>query len=320
MIPVTELTMAANSTFTSIISEIQLSNLNFNIKMTPFGAYITLKKTVQKDLHGNHATPSPPLLLVLHRAHQEIRCLQEEKSRLETALHMLEKDHEQTLQENERLVKSFEEGTEVVENVTATNNKLKTKIEIIEKEAVKNRAEIKNYESKLKELRKKHLEAIKEDKAEMKTLKNEKKSKEKEIYDLTRNVEISRVKIKNYKSEISGLKISKSKLEAEVRKLGKEKMKKESADINANSSRSKVTEPVTFSNALSHSFTTSLVTHWNPHLIKPFQEPSDISSMVTHCATSPPPGCSLVAMSEVLEALNKAVERLSESMKRWDSS
>ena len=128
MIPVTELTMAANSTFTSIISEIQLSNLNFNIKMTPFGAYITLKKTVQKDLHGNHATPSPPLLLVLHRAHLEIRCLQEEKSRLETALHNLKKDHEQTLQENERLVESYEESTESVENVTAANNKLKLKL------------------------------------------------------------------------------------------------------------------------------------------------------------------------------------------------
>ena len=83
MILVTELKMAANSTFTSTISEIQLSNLNFNIKMTPFGAYITLKKTVQKDLYG---TPSPPLLLVLHQAHQEICCLQEETSRLETAL------------------------------------------------------------------------------------------------------------------------------------------------------------------------------------------------------------------------------------------
>ena len=153
MIPVTELKMAANSTFSSIINEIQMSNLNFNIKMTPFGAYITLKKTVQKDLYGNHASPSPPLLLVLHQAHQEIRYLQEENSRLKTALHTIKKDQDQTVQENENLVKSVEESAESVENVTATNNKLKTKIEIIEKEAVKNRAEIKNYESKLKETR-----------------------------------------------------------------------------------------------------------------------------------------------------------------------
>ena len=102
--------------------------------------------------------------------------------------------------------------------------------------------------------------------------------------------------------------------------MGKEKTKKESVEINVNNSISKDTEPVTFSNALSHSSTTSLITHWNPHLIKSFQEPSDISSMVAHCATSPPPGCSLLAMSEVLEALNKAVEKLSESMKRWDRS
>ena len=45
MIPVTDLEMAANNTFTSIVNEIQLWNLNFAIKMTPFAAYFTLKKT-----------------------------------------------------------------------------------------------------------------------------------------------------------------------------------------------------------------------------------------------------------------------------------
>ena len=59
MIPVTELEMATNTTFASIIKEIQLSNLNFVIKMTPFAAYITLKKSVQKDLNGVPATPAP---------------------------------------------------------------------------------------------------------------------------------------------------------------------------------------------------------------------------------------------------------------------
>ena len=63
MLPVTELGMAASTTFSSILNEIQLSNLNFTNKMTPYAAYITLKKTVQKDMNGTLATPAPPLLL-----------------------------------------------------------------------------------------------------------------------------------------------------------------------------------------------------------------------------------------------------------------
>ena len=65
MVRVTELKMEINSTFTSILNEIQLSNLNFSIQTTPFAAYITLKKSVQKDLNGDYATPSPPTLLLL---------------------------------------------------------------------------------------------------------------------------------------------------------------------------------------------------------------------------------------------------------------
>ena len=41
-----DLTMAVNSTFSSILNDIQLSDLNFKIEMTPFAAIITLKKTV----------------------------------------------------------------------------------------------------------------------------------------------------------------------------------------------------------------------------------------------------------------------------------
>ena len=78
MVPSSDLEMAVNSTYASILSEIQLSNLNFSIQMTPFASYITLKKSVQKDLNGVHATPSPPLLLLLQQAQQQILILQDE--------------------------------------------------------------------------------------------------------------------------------------------------------------------------------------------------------------------------------------------------
>ena len=266
MIPVTELEMAANSTFTSILNEIQLSNLNFQINMTPFGAKIILKKTVQTDIYGNQATPSPPLLLVLHRAHQEILCLREENSKLKIAAEALKKNHDKTLQEYECLVKSFEETTESVKDATATKDILNNKINVIEKEAAKNRAEVKEYESKIKETMKKHTEEIKEVNADIKTLKNENKAKDKKIHDLTKDLKFPRAKAEKAKSEISGLKICKNKLETQVKKFGHERKKKdirstksddykhETVDVNANHSSANNVEPVAFSNTSSNSF------------------------------------------------------------------
>ena len=77
---VTELKMAVDATFSSIISEIQLSNLNFSLQITPFTAYITLKKSVIKDKHDNQAVPSPPILFLLQQAQQTIRELQDAHS------------------------------------------------------------------------------------------------------------------------------------------------------------------------------------------------------------------------------------------------
>ena len=44
-----DLTMAIDTTFNSILNEIQLSKLNFAIHLTPYAAYITLKKSTLVD-------------------------------------------------------------------------------------------------------------------------------------------------------------------------------------------------------------------------------------------------------------------------------
>ena len=84
MIPVTGSEMAANTTFTSILNEIQLSNLNFTINVTPFAAYITLKKTLQKDLDGNLAVPAPSLLFktMFRQPTTRVQCLPGPKDQL----------------------------------------------------------------------------------------------------------------------------------------------------------------------------------------------------------------------------------------------
>ena len=91
---VTELAMATNTTFSSILNEIQYSNLNFSIKMTPFAAYITLKKSVQKDINGFYATPSPPLLFLFQQAQDEIIRLQTENTKLRDDCETLKKKND----------------------------------------------------------------------------------------------------------------------------------------------------------------------------------------------------------------------------------
>ena len=86
---VIDLETAVNATFYSILNEIQLSNLNFKIQVTPFAAHITLKKSALLDRNGNHAIPSPlspPILYLLEKAQQEIFMLREENSQLKAAL------------------------------------------------------------------------------------------------------------------------------------------------------------------------------------------------------------------------------------------
>ena len=91
MVPSSDLEMAVNNTYSSIISEIQLSNLNFSIQMTPFASYITLKKSVQKDIDGVQATPTPPLLFLLQEARQQILYLQNENFKIKLNGDILQK-------------------------------------------------------------------------------------------------------------------------------------------------------------------------------------------------------------------------------------
>ena len=67
-----DLKMAVDATFSSILNKIQLSNLNFTIQVTPYAAYITLKKSTLKDHDGFYAVPSPPVLSLLQEAQHMI--------------------------------------------------------------------------------------------------------------------------------------------------------------------------------------------------------------------------------------------------------
>ena len=93
MIPVTDLEMAANTTFTSFLNEIKLSNLNFTINMTPCAANITLKKTFE---------------------------LQAGNLELKSTIDSLEKNYYDVVHANVSLKESIEEANKVVADLTTT--------------------------------------------------------------------------------------------------------------------------------------------------------------------------------------------------------
>ena len=66
-----EVKMAASISFSSILNEIQLSNLNFKMELSPFSAVITLKKSSITNSNGIPAIPSLPSSVLLQRAQQD---------------------------------------------------------------------------------------------------------------------------------------------------------------------------------------------------------------------------------------------------------
>ena len=121
---VTELKMAVDATFSSIISEIQLSNLNFSLQITPFTAYITLKKSVIKDKHDNQAVPSPPILFLLQQAQQTIRELQEENEQLKIKSDATEMKNDALVNKNVALIEALDKNNKDLADSRATNNTL----------------------------------------------------------------------------------------------------------------------------------------------------------------------------------------------------
>jgi len=59
----------------------------------------------------------------------------------------------------------------------------------------------------------------------------------------------------------------------------------------------------------------SMVSHHNPHLVQTFQNPTSVTSMISHCVLSPPPGSLFLFLKEIMEAFEKAAEKMMRSMK-----
>ena len=135
---VTDLEMATSTCFSSILHEIQLSNLNFKIEMTPFAAFITLKKKVIKDKNGIPALPSPPIICLLQQAQQEIFNMQVENTELKETVRKCEAEAEESdkvksdigfklERTHEDLIKSIVKNQIVLKETKELENKIAAK-------------------------------------------------------------------------------------------------------------------------------------------------------------------------------------------------
>ena len=303
--------------------------------MTPYAAYITLKKTVQKDMNGTLATPAPPLLFLFSQAQEQALRLQVENSELRSTIATLEMKYDGVRNENVQLFEAVEEMKKAVAELNDKKSILLNKIDEFEAAAAKNETEKAESEIKLKENKKKHVSEFKVSQTQIKDLRNTLKTKEKENHDLNRTLDNARSTIKSYKAERSELKTCKTRLESEIKKLNQKLLKEKQEpfvktinskykDENANieishtiSSKSERIPPILSSSIKSSPPSTSMISHWNPSPVTPPFAPNSITTMVSHCMRSPPPASLLCSAQEYKEMIEKIIERAFANL-RWD--
>ena len=226
---VSDMKMAVDATFSSILNEIQLSNLNFTIQMTPYAAYITLKKSSLKYQNGTYAVPSPPILSLLQEAQHIIATQKTEILELQTSYAVSRTKVDNIEIENASLLDKLNESNKALEASENVNDSLSVEIEKVGKELIKVKAVSELLETKVKDSKKKHSNEVTHLNSEIKSIEKLSKSKDKEIYNQKRVVESTRDTLKNLKAKLSNANICRTRLESENRKLKKQLEKKKSA-------------------------------------------------------------------------------------------
>ena len=220
-----ELRMAVCEKFNSILDEVQQSKLNYHISLTPFAAYITLKKSTQVELDGKLASPSPPLLRLLEQSLREKFNYESEINLLKTTLLKSESQCDQLSRENRSLLDQISSEKEHLDQFKEENDAAKMKLDLQEKEILKLHVEKKNLADKLSKLEKQCQEIVCDSDREVKALKKSIKCKEKELHNLTSKLDNFQDTNSNLKYDLSQSKSVQSSLTADLRKI-EQKMKK----------------------------------------------------------------------------------------------
>ena len=99
--------MAAVTTFNSIIQQLQASNLNYQLQLTPFTAKISLKKTYIKDRFGRpfQSEVSPHVNV---DPNHEVEALAAEKCKLESELAVVKNELASTIHEHKKCLNDLQ--------------------------------------------------------------------------------------------------------------------------------------------------------------------------------------------------------------------
>ena len=235
--------MAIDATFNSIIAGIQLSNLNFAVQLTPFAAYITLKRSTQIDKNGVHVSPSPPLVTLLQKSYVDLNMAQDEIVRLRASLEESNQRYEDLVTTNASLLTKLEAADDNLTRAHDTNNGLMKKVDDKENEVNKLKVAKKDIENDLKLVKKEYNQYVSDTENQLKSLQKANKNKEKEMYNLKRDLANSCDTVSNLKSEVSHIKLRNSKLVKDSNYLNKQ-LKKLSISKEYISSSSQTTNTV----------------------------------------------------------------------------
>ena len=335
--------MAAVKNFNTIVHQIQASNLNYQLYLTPFAANISLKKTPIKDRSGRPL--SSPLLCQLNPGVDPSHEVKKENP-LDDVNQVFDK------QNNLRSTKPDEHLYHELAEYKSAINKLTE-----EKDHLINENEKLNLSIKEKDREIMDLERANKVKSEVadkikKNLKEVKEKFQKEKTDITRN---HKLEVKYWRKQLGEETKTKIKLKEKLedpKNNTKPETKSKKRIFKKKSDNNKTIEtPITttlcslcgvdipnyipeyfcgekynpacekckenddawfprdpFASFASPTQPTSLVSHWMLHLpSKPPQNPSSIPSLVTHCAKLPNPGDRFIS---VQEALKMMMERL----------
>ena len=219
MNPVTECSMAVDSTFNSIVNEIQLSKLNFVIQLTPFSANITLKRSTQLDKDGVPCQPSPPLFMLLQQAYHEQFLAKQEIAVLKDNLQEWKNKCEKLKNDNTVLSQKLLSSNETLSAVHEANQKLSKKVDVNEKDITKHLITKEDLVQELKIHKNKVSQHESDTDSMTKAFNKTLKSKEKEIHNLSKTLDNARDTISSLKLGNSDLKKSESMLQSDLKKL-----------------------------------------------------------------------------------------------------
>ena len=126
----TNTAMLASQAFYNILDQIQSSNLNFMLQVSPFSAQISLRKSLVKDKEGIPLLPQP-LKQSVPPTTVELKALEVKNLKLENDLFILRKKHTEIVGEFTNVKENIKTLEAVQESI---NQDMNVKISMLEEE------------------------------------------------------------------------------------------------------------------------------------------------------------------------------------------